>query len=407
MPASLPAALLSLLLPPAPHAPSQSPPQLGDVATAVGSRDASGDAAVDIARESLQRAARSLERLQQQLRSAKASLDTQPSRQAVIAAKSSSDLVVSGCEMMMPMLSSVECIFKAVLHCGSTADVAGVCDLLQQTTTIRSEASDLLCAAKLTVSAADTVLIQHVPPRHDVSMLDFHFADAVLDDICAKLVQLEEAAQATAAKKARKDSSSKALSRLQEVIHDKITGARRMLHLKRTLAADGCTYWRGRELKDEELLQALLSADDVNGNVVFTKLVDSALQAHMEKYADITQVDEKLSVALMWTDPLAIILRQLAHIDAVHGQAISVTALSKLVDAFIVLRDPPDFTADQVLLSLGLQPDDLVWLKDHMPDVHTKAKEYSLLPLPELCERFMADVVEPGACSRTRRIEVN
>jgi hypothetical protein len=109
----------------------------------------------------------------------------------------------------------------------------------------------------------------------------------------------------------------------------------------------------------------------------------------------------------MWTDPLAIILRQLAHIDAVHGQAISVTALSKLVDAFIVLRDPPDFTADQVLLSLGLQPDDLVWLKDHMPDVHTKAKEYSLLPLPELCERFMADVVEPGACSRTRRIEVN
>lgn len=108
----------------------------------------------------------------------------------------------------------------------------------------------------------------------------------------------------------------------------------------------------------------------------------------------------------MWTDPLAVTLRQLAHLDAVFGQSISVTALSRLIDAFIALDGAPEFTSDQLLRGLGLTKADVVWAEQHMLHLITKAKEYGVLPIPELCEPFMDDVVLPGA-SRCRAVAMS
>lgn len=129
----------------------------------------------------------------------------------------------------------------------------------------------------------------------------------------------------------------------------------------------------------------------MEGNATFTTVVNDSAAAHVAKYPANTEPDENITVALMWTCPFELILRQLVHIDAVYGQAISVLMLSGLGDAFVVQRGAPRFSGDQVLSAMGLRPDHLTWLKQQMQRLHTKAEEFGVLFSPELCEGFMAE----------------
>lgn len=276
----------------------------------------------------------------------------------------------------------------------------------------QAHAAALVGRAAAGESKATAALARYDPAQHEGSLLDLSYADGVLDDMTKNLTSLETMLQALpegpAPKKLKATSTASAAVRaalvaLGSVEGDKITSHRRMLHLKQTAAsARSPTYWRGLSERDEKVLEAVLPIDNAEANAAFTRMVNQALAAHKSKHKA-APPSAMYEVALMWTDPLAVALRQLAHLDALFGQTISVTALSRMIDAFVVLDGAPELSADQVLRGLGLADDDMAWAEQHMPFLLTKAKEYGVLPFPELCEPFMVDVVEPGA-SRFRAV---
>jgi hypothetical protein len=283
----------------------------------------------------------------------------------------------------------------------------------------QAQVAALACRAAAGVEKANAALARYDPARHEAGVLDLSYAHFVLDDMVDGFVRMETAWQGLPKadkpqhKKQRRETLQSlvsamraAMSAMHSIEDDKITGFRRMLHLKRVAASAGSpTYWRGLSERDELLLEAVLPIADANANAVFTRVVDHALEAHKSKHKT-APAAATYEVALMWTDPLAVTLRQLAHLDAVFGQSISVTALSRLIDAFIALDGAPEFTSDQLLRGLGLTKADVVWAEQHMLHLITKAKEYGVLPIPELCEPFMDDVVLPGA-SRCRAVAMS
>ena len=253
------------------------------------------------------------------------------------------------------------------------------------------------------VTRIDGILLADDQPRHGTSMLNLSYANGMLDDFIDALTALETAAHAAEAQKPKRqrepsDDQSKAVAALLLRIANKITGARRMLHLRPVETEAGVRY-RGLDDEDEALLQGILPISDIGGNVSFTRMVLDNLKVHKESYSDFTAPDEKITIALMWTDPWSVILRQLFHIDAIFGQVISVTMLSKEGDALSVCNAPA-LTADEALRKLGFTAADIAWLKDRMPDTHTKMGECGALAFPEVCERFKVDVVAPGAYAR-------
>ena len=389
-------------LPPPPQAQPPLPLPASDKA-AYAPRAEKCHPGVAAARNTLDEVASVVQREKQLLRDARASWLASPTRLVVGDAKRVCETVANTCDWLTVLLKAAQSSFTAVVvSMGATSEANAALALFPEFSARLAQVTGLLGTATTLSADVDNALLENMPPRREASVLDFDFAHSVLDSLVSTLADLEKAAhqrqEQPKAKKPRSVGSfEKATSRLQDVIDEAITGARRMLFLRRVAAtATGPTYWRGREPKDEELLEGILPLGNADANATFTTVVDMALTAHTAKYRPGTKAAETRTVALMWTDPFVIILRQLAHLDAVHGQAISVTALSRCIDAFIALQEAPEFTPDQVLLALGLQPDHLVWIKDHTPHLLKQAEQLSVLPLPELCEGFMADVVEPG-----------
>lgn len=240
-------------------------------------------------------------------------------------------------------------------------------------------------------------------PRASTSMLDITFADEVLDNMSLNLVGIERevAAIKSGTRKASTATAAEAAAvrALITRISEKITSARRMLHLRKTAVSPGRHVYRARDAADEPLFEHMLPVDNVAANDAFTKVVDAALEAHTRigYPAGSPQAADGVVIALMWTDPGELILRQLAHIDAVYGQSLTVTMLSETGEALQYLSAPPAHTANEALVMAGIPREHLAWFLEYLPDQYKKACKFPSLLLPFICDLFMRSAVRPGA----------
>jgi hypothetical protein len=423
LPAATPASVAAAAPEPDAFAtPKPQAPQCRDAVADSAPRAAPGADALEKARAARERVAEVLKSDKLRLDAAKALINAKPTFAQAVEAKVSCEEIGARCSLISTVLEAASSSLLSAVPSMSAdvqlAALAEVSQLVKNTTLAGAMHATAVAAVEAAASVAlasafdDELISGTAQPWFDSTMLNIDAAGDVLDAMIEKFKQLEEAAREQAkqppAKRHRQSgpviaAQRKTISRLVSIIEEKITGARRMLHLKPVASsAGGPTFWRGRDDHDEDLLEAILPKADVESNTTFTTVVNDSVAAHVAKYLPNVKPDEKMTVALMWTCPFELILRQLAHIDAVYGQAISVLMLSRSGDAFVVQSGAPRFSGDQVLSAMGLRPDHVTWLKQHMQWLHTKAEEFGVLFQPELCEAFMADVVDPGAPKLSR-----
>ena len=377
------------------------------------SAECADEAALEHARALCDRFSADVLRLEAKVKTQRDAMDGMPAA-AVARELNTCDALAGWCREVVQGVDAASHSFFAAARSMAGGSVPTAFHLVSTLNQLRSAAQQNADNAATLAATARAYLKEHKPPRFCTTTVGTDPADGVLDNIGEKFMWLEwvarEESHASAQHPRRTGGAANAAERaaikqMLRVRDAKITGQRRMLFLKRTAAtADSPALWRGQSDDLEALLEGGLPLSDVEGNAKFTALVDEAVAAHLREYEPGTKPDEKMTVALMWTDPFKNILRQLAHIDAKHGQAISVLMLSRLGDAFVVQSGAPEISADQLLKMIGLQPEHVKHVKDNndWKHVHSQAKEFGLLPLPQWCDSFMVDAVAPGEPQRTR-----
>jgi len=360
------------LAPPLQHA---RPPQSGSAVGASAPPDVRAEAALDIALNQYAACIAELADAEKQLQAAETTLES-ATRMPAVEARAECRTVAVLCVAAMERLSAAVATANMAMERLGERWAAAHELLSVKVPKAHAQAAALAGRAAAGEAKANAALARYDPAQHEGALLDLSYADGVLDDMAVGLTGLETMLRALPEKppsKKQKVVSSEstavraALVALGSVKDDKITSHRRMLHLKQTAAsASSPTYWRGLSEREESVLEAVLPVDNAEANTAFTQVVNQALAAHKSKHKA-APLAAMFDVALMWTDPLAVALRQLAHLDALFGQTISVTALSRIIDAFVVLDGAPELSADQVLRGLGLADDDVAWAEQHMP----------------------------------------